>query len=147
MCRFKYDALGRRIQRTTNAGADERYVYDGQDVIADLNSSSAVTTTYFNGPGVDDHLRQTSTSTGVSYFITDHLNTTAALADANGKMLLRHSLTIRSATTRAARERVTPTPDASATLTRVYFITAPVSTTRNWEGSSARIRLGLEVVM
>ena len=26
---YKYDGLGRRIQRTTSAGADERYVYDG----------------------------------------------------------------------------------------------------------------------
>jgi RHS repeat-associated protein len=83
----KYDALGRRIQRTTSAGADERYVYDGQDVVADLNSSSAVTTTYFNGPGIDDHLRQLSSTTGVSYFLTDHLNTTAALADASGTVI------------------------------------------------------------
>ena len=36
---YKYDALGRRIQRTTSAGADERFVYDGQDVLLDLNSS------------------------------------------------------------------------------------------------------------
>jgi YD repeat-containing protein len=30
---YKYDGLGRRIQRTTSAGANERYVYDGQDVL------------------------------------------------------------------------------------------------------------------
>lgn len=83
----KYDALGRRIQRTTSAGADERYVYDGSDVVADLNSSSAVVTSYFNGPGLDDHLRQTNTTTGVSYFLTDHLGSTAALTDANGNVV------------------------------------------------------------
>jgi len=32
---YKYDALGRRIQRTTSAGADERYVYDGPNVLLD----------------------------------------------------------------------------------------------------------------
>jgi YD repeat-containing protein len=35
---YKYDALGRRIQRTTTAGADERYVYNGADVLLDLNA-------------------------------------------------------------------------------------------------------------
>ena len=84
---YKYDALGRRIQRTTSAGADERYVYDGDDVVVDLNSSSGVTTTYLNGPGIDDHLRQTNTTTGTSYFLTDHLGTTAALTDASGNVV------------------------------------------------------------
>jgi len=84
---YKYDALGRRIQRTTSAGADERFVYDGQDVLLDLNSSGAVTTSYLNGPGVDDHLRQTNTSTGVSYFLTDHLGTTTSLTDGSGTVV------------------------------------------------------------
>jgi RHS repeat-associated protein len=84
---YNYDALGRRIQRTTSTGADERYVYDRQDVVADLNSSSTVTTSYINGPGIDDHLRQTNTTTGVSYFLTDHLGTTAALTDSSGNVV------------------------------------------------------------
>jgi YD repeat-containing protein len=76
---YKYDGLGRRIQRTA-AGADERYVYDGADVLLDLNANSSVATTYLNGPGIDNHLRQTSATTGVSYYLTDHLGTTAAIA-------------------------------------------------------------------
>ena len=84
---YKYDALGRRIQRTTSSGADERYIYDGPDVLADLNPSLAVTTTYLNGPGIDDHLRQTSTTTGLSYFLTDHLGTTATLTDGSGNVV------------------------------------------------------------
>jgi YD repeat-containing protein len=35
---YKYDALGRRIQRISSAGSNERYVYDGADVIIDLNA-------------------------------------------------------------------------------------------------------------
>jgi RHS repeat-associated protein len=84
---YKYDALGRRIQRTTSAGADERFVYDGQDVLLDLNSSGAVTTSYLNGPGMDNHLRQTNTTTGVSYFLTDHLGTTTSLTDGSGTVV------------------------------------------------------------
>ncbi len=84
---YKYDALGRRIQRTTSAGADERFVYDGHDVLLDLNSSLAITTSYLNGPGIDNHLRQTNTTTGVSYFLTDHLGTTTALTDGSGTVV------------------------------------------------------------
>ena len=40
-----------------------------------------------NGPGVDDHLRQTNTTTGVSYFLTDHLGTTSALTDSTGTVV------------------------------------------------------------
>jgi len=84
---YKYDALNRRIQRTTSAGADERFVYDGQDVLLDLNSSLAVVTSYINRLGIDDHLRQTSTTTGVSYFLTDHLSTTTAVTDSSGNVV------------------------------------------------------------
>jgi RHS repeat-associated protein len=84
---YKYDALGRRIQRTTSTGADERYVHDGHDVLLDLNSSLAVTTSYLNGLGIDDHLRQTNTTTGVSYFLTDHLSSTSGLTDASGNVI------------------------------------------------------------
>jgi len=83
---YKYDALGRRIQRTTSAGANERYVYDDVDVLVDLNADWSVAVTYLNGPGVDNHLRQTSATSGVSYFLTDHLGSTAALASATGNI-------------------------------------------------------------
>jgi RHS repeat-associated protein len=84
---YKYDGFGRRIQRTTSAGADERYIYDGHDVLIDLNADWSVATTYLNEPGVDYHLRQTSATTGTSYFLTDHLGSTAALSNVNGNIL------------------------------------------------------------
>jgi RHS repeat-associated protein len=84
---YKYDGLGRRIQRTTSAGASERYVYDGPDVLLDLNADWSVATTYLSGPGIDKHLRQTSNTTGISYFLTDHLGSTAGLTDATGNIL------------------------------------------------------------
>ena len=84
---YKYDALDRGVQRTTSAGADERFVYDGDNVLLDLNSSLAVTTSYLNGLGVDNHLRQTNATTGVSYFLTDHLGTTTSLTDGSGTVV------------------------------------------------------------
>jgi RHS repeat-associated protein len=84
---YKYDGLGRRIQRTTSTGANERYIYDGADVLIDLNADWSVAATYFNGPGIDNHLRQTSATTGVSYFLTDHLGSTAGLTDGSGNLV------------------------------------------------------------
>ena len=84
---YKYDALGRRIQRTSSTGANERYIYDGADVLLDLNADWSVAATYLNGPGIDNHLRQTSATTGVSYFLTDHLGSTAGLTDGSGNVV------------------------------------------------------------
>ena len=84
---YKYDGLGRRIQRTTTAGASERYVYDGSNVLIDLNADWSVATTYFNDLGIDNHLRQTNSSTGVSYFLSDHLGSTSALTDVGGNVV------------------------------------------------------------
>jgi RHS repeat-associated protein len=84
---YKYDALGRRIQRTSNGGENERYVYDGQDVLLDLNADWSVATTYLNAPGIDNHLRQTSATTGVRYYLTDHLGSTVAMTDTTGNIV------------------------------------------------------------
>jgi RHS repeat-associated protein len=84
---YKYDGLGRRIQRTTSAGANERYVYDGHDVLLDLKADWSVATTYLNGPGIDNHLRQASATTGVSYYLADHLGSTSALTDTTGAVV------------------------------------------------------------
>jgi YD repeat-containing protein len=84
---YKYDGLRRRIQRTSNAGANERYVYDGQDVLLDLNADWSVASTYLNGPGIDNHLRQASGTTGVSYYLIDHQGSTAGLTDATGNVV------------------------------------------------------------
>jgi RHS repeat-associated protein len=84
---YHYDGLGRRIQRTTSAGANQRYVYDGRDVLIDLNSDWSVATTYLNDLGIDNHLRQTSSTSGVAYFVADHLGSTRALTDDSGNVL------------------------------------------------------------
>jgi RHS repeat-associated protein len=110
---YKYDALGRRIQRTTTTGGDERYVYDGQNVVQDLDSSSAVVTSYLGGPGLDNHLRQTNATSGVSYFLTDHLGSTVGLTDPSANLVEQltydsfgnHVASSRSRYTYTGRER------------------------------------------
>jgi RHS repeat-associated protein len=82
---YKYDALGRRIERGTSAGAWTRFAYDGQEVTRDRNSDST-TVEYLNGPGTDQKLRQTGTA-GVLYYSTDHLGSTTALTDVLGSVV------------------------------------------------------------
>ncbi|MFZ0061414.1 MAG: RHS repeat-associated core domain-containing protein, partial [Pyrinomonadaceae bacterium] len=82
---FSYDALGQRIQRTSSASGITRFVYDGPDVMRDLDGTSATIADFLNGPGIDNKLRQTTSGT-TSDFLADHLGTTRALADASGAL-------------------------------------------------------------
>jgi RHS repeat-associated protein len=82
---YKYDALGRRVQRQTSAGGWTKFVYDGEQVIRDLNSDGS-TVEYLNGPGIDNKLRQTSAG-DTHYFVADHLGSTRALTDASGNVV------------------------------------------------------------
>ncbi len=77
-----YDALGRRIQRSANSGITN-FVYDGPDVVRDLNANLSTASDYLNGADIDNKLRQTVSGTS-SYFTTDHLGTTRAVTDASG---------------------------------------------------------------
>ncbi|MBK8812762.1 MAG: hypothetical protein IPN69_18805 [Acidobacteria bacterium] len=82
--RYKYDALGRRIQRfIVGARENTKFIYDGADVIADDNSGTL--TKYLNGPGIDNKLRM-QTGSDVRYFIADHLGSTTALTDSSGNV-------------------------------------------------------------
>ncbi|MBK7707793.1 MAG: RHS domain-containing protein [Acidobacteria bacterium] len=82
--RYKYDALGRRIQRFIVGGKENtKFIHDGADVIADDNSGTL--TKYINGPGIDNKLRM-QTGSDVRYFIADHLGSTNALTDASGNV-------------------------------------------------------------
>lgn len=70
---------------TTSAGANERYVYDGPNVLADLKANGSTATTYLNDLEIDNHLRQTNATTEASYYLTDHLGSTAGLTGPSGK--------------------------------------------------------------
>lgn len=86
---YKYDALGRRIRRVPSAGVSTNFVYDGQEVIKDINSDGS-TVDYLNGPGIDNKLRLTDSrlsTTGSLYFQQDHLGSTTALTNSSGAVV------------------------------------------------------------
>ncbi|MGH9949384.1 MAG: RHS repeat domain-containing protein [Pyrinomonadaceae bacterium] len=80
--RYKYDALGRRVQRHTPGSKENtKFTHDGLDVLID--DDKGIPTKYQNGPGIDNKLRQT-TGSNVGYFLADHLGSTNGLADSSG---------------------------------------------------------------
>jgi RHS repeat-associated protein len=84
---YKYDALGRRIQRAPSSGAATNFVYDGDDVVKDLNSDGSLVE-YLNGAGIDNKIRQKGSANNTTYyFSSDNLGSTMALTDAKGKLL------------------------------------------------------------
>jgi RHS repeat-associated protein len=51
------------------------------------NWNTHIFITCLNGPGIDNHLRQTNSISSVSYFLTDHVGTTTALTDATANIV------------------------------------------------------------
>ncbi|MBI5624773.1 MAG: hypothetical protein HY924_13420 [Elusimicrobia bacterium] len=54
----KYDAEGRRIEKSTGAVSSQatRYVYDNEDILAMLDGSDNPTAVFTHGPGIDEPL-------------------------------------------------------------------------------------------
>jgi RHS repeat-associated protein len=80
---YSYDALGRRVARNSSVNGTTRFVYEGADVVRDLDGAGNVIGDYLNGPGVDNKLRQIAGG-ATAYFLSDHLGSTRGLTDANG---------------------------------------------------------------
>jgi YD repeat-containing protein len=60
---FKYDALGRRIEKTIS-GITTRYLYDGLDIIQEKNASNAVTANYIRTLNIDESLTRITSQIG-----------------------------------------------------------------------------------
>jgi len=81
--RYKYDALGRRVERRLGLKERTKFTNDGLDVLVDDDSGTL--TKYLNGPGIDNKMRvQNGTTAG--YFLADHLGSTNGLADGSGNV-------------------------------------------------------------
>ena len=65
------------------------FVYDGQDVVKDINSDGTVIE-YLNGPGIDNKIRQKGANNNSTYYFSqDHLGSTTALGGTTGKLVER----------------------------------------------------------
>ena len=79
---FKYDPFGRRIENVSPSGTTI-YVYDGDNIIEELNAEGSLGERYTYGPGTDEPLmghRQPK----VFYYEADGLGSVTSLTDPTG---------------------------------------------------------------
>jgi len=79
---YKYDALGRRIEKNVN-GAVTKYVYSGQNLIEERDGSGNLTAKYIYARGIDNPV-EVIKGTGVYFYQRDALGNVTALTSASG---------------------------------------------------------------
>jgi YD repeat-containing protein/YVTN family beta-propeller protein len=65
---YRYDALGRRIAKVVN-GVSTRFVYDNEDMVAEVDTGGSVRALYAHGPGIDEPLAMFRSMPGVNTFL------------------------------------------------------------------------------
>jgi RHS repeat-associated protein len=79
---FKYDPFGRRIYKSTVSGVSI-YVYDGNDLVEEVNSTGGVVARYVYGPKLDEPLAMLRSS-ATSYYHQDAVGSVSSLSNASG---------------------------------------------------------------
>jgi len=79
---FKYDPFGRRVQKVAPAGTTN-YLYDGANVIEEVDGTGTVLARYSQGPGMDQPL--SDVVGGIpKFYHADGLGSITSLADISG---------------------------------------------------------------
>jgi RHS repeat-associated protein len=86
---FKYDALGRRIEKTIN-GKTIQYLYDGLDIVQQIENG-VVSANYFRTLNIDEPLARIKADGTVRYYQTDALGSIIALTDAAGTIRTQYT--------------------------------------------------------
>ena len=83
---FGYDAMGHRITKATDSGT-VRYVWDGNEVLAELDGSGNLLKSYAHGVEIDEVLYEDNAQAGQTlFFHGDALMSTVAISDTAGQM-------------------------------------------------------------
>ena len=85
---YKYDALGRRIQKTV-AGTSTNYFYAGANEIEDRDSSGNVLASYVFGDGADDIIA-TKINNNDYYFYRNAIGSVTAVGNSSGSLVERY---------------------------------------------------------
>jgi RHS repeat-associated protein len=95
---FKYDALGRRIEKAVNVKVKKdwitthyRYLYDGLDIVQDLDDTGTVTANYVRTLNIDEPLARIEADGTVRYYHADALGSVTALTDSSGAVQTRYN--------------------------------------------------------
>ena len=84
-----YDGLGRRVAKTVN-GVSTSYVYDGDQVIMEYNTSGQALRRYVYGGGIDEPICLFTTNAQYSYHF-DSLGSVIALSSGSGAVAERYT--------------------------------------------------------
>ena len=82
--RYRYDALGRRVERNFGFKERAKFTHDGLDVVMDDDNNTGLTK-YQNGLGIDDKLKVSSGGAS-NYFLQDHLGSTLGLSNSTASV-------------------------------------------------------------
>jgi RHS repeat-associated protein len=86
---FKYDPMGRRIQKSSSSGTTN-YVYDGANILEEVDANRALLTRYTQSLGVDEPLAILKSGT-TSYYEADGLGTVTSLTNTAGVLAKTYS--------------------------------------------------------
>ena len=88
---YSYDVYGRRTSCSVGSASQTNttsFVYDGHQIVADLDESGNLLRTYVWGQSIDNLLAFTDHTTSNTYYaIKDHQNSVLALVDASGSVV------------------------------------------------------------
>lgn len=85
---YDYDGLGRRYSKTV-AGVVTLYLLEGDEEIAELNSTGTLLRRYISGPGTDSrivHAEGINASEVKTYYHTNHQGSVVDMTDGNGNL-------------------------------------------------------------
>jgi RHS repeat-associated protein len=103
---FKYDALGRRIEKTIN-GVTTQYLYDGLDIVQEIENS-VVTADYIRTLNIDEPLARVKADGSERYYQTDALGSVIALTDDAGAVRTQYSYDPYGSTTTSGESSDNP---------------------------------------
>ena len=87
---YDYDYAGRRVTKRLYTGAETKFVYDGDHVIADYNESGVLQRKYVYGAGIDEPICMIDVAGGnaVYYYHFDGLGSVTTLTDSGGQKVV-----------------------------------------------------------
>jgi RHS repeat-associated protein len=103
---FKYDPLGRRIEKSSSA-ATSVFAYDGNNLVEETNSSGAVVARYAQTENIDESLAMLRSST-TSYYQADGLGSVTSLSNSAGALGQTYSFDSFGKQTASAGSLVNP---------------------------------------
>lgn len=86
---FKYDALGRRTEKTVN-GRTIQYLYDGMDIVQEIENS-VVYANYVRTLNIDEPLARVKADGTVRYYQQDALGSVIAMTDDTGAVKTQYA--------------------------------------------------------